>query len=106
VKLCKIPGCGEEGHHRGWCDMHYARWRRHGDPFTVLRVRQVKTALSAGKYKPPKRVRFTPALWSKWLERLVPTERTEERRAGIQDMRARLDARDMTRSPLSRPTKS
>ena len=31
-RTCTIDGCGSPAHARGWCDMHYRRWRRHGDP--------------------------------------------------------------------------
>lgn len=34
-KLCTIPECGKKTKTRGWCDMHYARWRKHGDPERV-----------------------------------------------------------------------
>lgn len=39
-KLCGAAGCGASGRiTRGWCNKHYTRWRRHGDPlhteFTV-----------------------------------------------------------------------
>lgn len=29
---CTVDGCEQNAHARGWCDMHYARWKRHGDP--------------------------------------------------------------------------
>lgn len=30
---CSIEGCDTNGTlRRGWCDRHYARWRRHRDP--------------------------------------------------------------------------
>ena len=29
---CAIDGCESPAHARGWCDKHYARWLRHGDP--------------------------------------------------------------------------
>jgi hypothetical protein len=32
VQTCEIPGCDEETHARGWCQKHYWRWKRHGDP--------------------------------------------------------------------------
>ena len=28
---CGFEGCPREAHARGWCKMHYERWRRHGD---------------------------------------------------------------------------
>lgn len=30
---CKIDGCEKEVKARGWCGMHYMRWRRYGSPF-------------------------------------------------------------------------
>ena len=32
VKRCCILGCDQPAHARGWCFMHYRRWRLHGDP--------------------------------------------------------------------------
>lgn len=29
---CVIPGCPAPRLARGWCDAHYRRWRRHGNP--------------------------------------------------------------------------
>lgn len=36
VKVCKIEGCDTQAKARGWCRTHWTRWRRHGDPHTVL----------------------------------------------------------------------
>lgn len=39
---CAVDGCENESKSksaRGWCGMHYARWRRHGDPLAVVKVR-------------------------------------------------------------------
>lgn len=30
--LCAISDCGKPARKRGWCPMHYAKWRRYGDP--------------------------------------------------------------------------
>jgi hypothetical protein len=30
--ICSIPDCGKPVAARGWCNAHYRRWRRHGDP--------------------------------------------------------------------------
>jgi len=32
-----IEGCEKRGERRGWCHMHYRRWRLYGDPTTPLK---------------------------------------------------------------------
>lgn len=35
-KICSVPECNGSGYlTRGWCSMHYARWRRHGEVGTA-----------------------------------------------------------------------
>lgn len=43
-KPCTVEGCGRTSAARGWCDKHWARWRRTGDPLGSTRKR------SAGSY--------------------------------------------------------
>ena len=31
-RTCAIPGCTQLVNGRGWCNTHYGRWRRSGDP--------------------------------------------------------------------------
>lgn len=32
-RICSIPDCGNAGKlRRGWCNRHWLRWKRHGDP--------------------------------------------------------------------------
>lgn len=36
-RTCLIEGCENPHRSRGWCELHYNRWRAHGDPlFTVI----------------------------------------------------------------------
>lgn len=37
-RLCSIPGCGKPHFGHGWCNTHYARWRRHGDPLSLTKT--------------------------------------------------------------------
>lgn len=32
IIVCAIDGCDKKVASRGWCESHYQRWRRHGDP--------------------------------------------------------------------------
>lgn len=35
---CSIEDCGRPHFARGWCNMHWKRWRRHGDPLANHRL--------------------------------------------------------------------
>lgn len=32
AKICAIEGCGKRATSKGWCQAHYSRWLRNGDP--------------------------------------------------------------------------
>jgi hypothetical protein len=36
-RTCSIDDCGNPVRARGWCDKHWSRWRKHGDPMAVGR---------------------------------------------------------------------
>ena len=38
-RRCSIEGCDGSVKTREWCDMHYKRWWKHGDPLKTLRNR-------------------------------------------------------------------
>ena len=35
-RICSIEGCDKPIKARGWCENHYYRWKRHGDPLICL----------------------------------------------------------------------
>lgn len=51
MRGCAVEGCESQRKARGWCDMHYQRWRTHGDP-TTLPERQVPYCAVEGCPRP------------------------------------------------------
>jgi len=37
-RSCTLPECGKKEFARGWCHMHWNRWRRNGDPTVVRQI--------------------------------------------------------------------
>lgn len=42
---CKIDGCQKAARKRGWCETHYSRWKRHGDPDVCTAARTLQGRL-------------------------------------------------------------
>ena len=34
---CLVEGCAKRHYGKGWCQKHYLRWYKHGDPLVMLR---------------------------------------------------------------------
>jgi hypothetical protein len=39
MRLCSVDGCGKRHFGRGFCPKHHWRWRKHGDPLAVMRLK-------------------------------------------------------------------
>lgn len=44
---CAVPTCERPALKRGWCNRHYCRWRRHGDPVAGGEMRGARGACAA-----------------------------------------------------------
>lgn len=45
---CAIEDCSRRKHCRGWCEMHYQRWRRTGTPYGVGRLGRPRKVIKYG----------------------------------------------------------
>lgn len=47
MKLCTVDGCGKAARARGWCNAHYRRWLRCGDPLAEVHGRGARWLVDA-----------------------------------------------------------
>jgi len=45
-RICSVDGCGKIAEKRGWCNMHYSRWRKHGDVNALICKTRPREALA------------------------------------------------------------
>jgi hypothetical protein len=50
-KQCSITDCPNVSRRKGWCEKHYSRWRKHGDPTYVIPERLCSVAECPRKHK-------------------------------------------------------
>ena len=75
MKVCSITGCEEPHRARGWCNLHYGRWWRTGDPLTEPQHeptgarRRVSTRRSLSDYPTPTPQATPCRLWQGPIDR-------------------------------------
>lgn len=47
---CAVEGCAEDSKSRGWCEVHYRRWRRTGDPTKLTRAEAGSVVIKKSGY--------------------------------------------------------
>ena len=73
MKECKIEGCSKPAKARGWCQMHYVRWLKHGSPHVTLQDKGEKydgPCVIDGCEKPAKAKRMCSMHYQRWTRAL------------------------------------
>ena len=45
-KICSVDGCNNKHQAKGFCDKHYRKWKRHGDPLTIADRQETNRKIS------------------------------------------------------------
>jgi hypothetical protein len=72
ITHCSVDGCGRRVQARGWCQMHYFRWRRHGDPLAP-RSNERGVCTIEGCASPHSGLGWCKAHYDRWLRWGDPT---------------------------------
>ncbi len=77
-RTCVIDGCDRPAKSRGWCQTHYMRWRRNGDPLIVTSKPPLPTGCSIDGCAGSRYARGWCAVhYGRWFNHGSPDERTE-----------------------------
>lgn len=87
MRLCSVEGCDRPHNAKGYCPMHYGRWRAHGDPLVTVQIfkhpdeatrkAKVREAQRRWRLANPDKMAAARAEW----EKANPERRREHRRA-------------------------
>lgn len=69
-KTCSIPECDRKHSARGWCGMHYRRWKMHGNPLAKVEFKPPRAWSSEQRFWA--KVEKTDTCWN-WTARLGTT---------------------------------
>ena len=65
-KICSIEDCLVQVATRGWCEKHYQRWRKHGDPLKSLIEDRPKTCIVDSCDRPAAGRGMCKMHWKRW----------------------------------------
>lgn len=54
IKICSVDGCKNVHSAKGFCDKHYRKWRRHGDPLGIANPKETAEKISKALTGKPK----------------------------------------------------
>lgn len=66
IALCTFEGCEKRHLARGWCAMHYSRWRAHGDPGALVRGKNAGACSVPGCGNPMRKRTWCASHYSQW----------------------------------------
>jgi HNH endonuclease len=66
---CRVEGCNRSRFARGWCNSHWARWRKYGDPeHVVVKVAKAEQCRLVGCTQQAVRREYCNRHYRKWLK--------------------------------------
>jgi hypothetical protein len=65
-RRCSIDGCGRKHFGHGWCQLHYGRWARYGDPLAEPPARIIATCSIEGCDKPASSRGWCKKHYTRW----------------------------------------
>jgi|694.fasta_scaffold99305_3 hypothetical protein len=66
MKMCSVGGCERTAVARGWCTVHYARYRRHGDPLGARLLKNSGRCSVDGCTRPAKTRGWCKLHYERW----------------------------------------
>lgn len=87
-RICSVEGCDRKHFGKSFCQMHYQRWRTHGDPLLGAAVRNPDYCTVDGCDKPKHSRGWCPMHYQRWriygsLDPEFPPVKSRTRRVGI-----------------------